>query len=82
MSPEMTNWVLALLGSLVLLLISWIAWLTRRLGELEVNVAQNYVHKTSLDIFDSKTTTVLNHMASQIDEILKALYELKGKTAN
>lgn len=81
MSPEMTNWVLTLLGALVMLQIAWIAWLTRSLGELAINVAQNYVHKTSLDAFDSKTTAVLNHMAMQIDEILKALYELKGKTA-
>ena len=81
MSPEMTNWVLTLLGALVMTQIGWVAWLTRRLGELEVNVAQNYVHKDSLNAFDSKTTAVLNHMAMQIDEILKALYELKGKYA-
>lgn len=78
MDPQIENWVLSLLSALVVLQIAWVAWITRSLAVLSVEMARDYVHKATLDTFDSRTTVVLNHMASQIEAILKALYELKG----
>lgn len=80
MSPEFVNWGLGLCGSLILMQIGWIGWLTRRLAAHEVKVAEDYVHKDAMAIFDNKTSAALQKLESQVEEILKTLYELKGKS--
>lgn len=80
MSQEFTTWALGLGASLILMQLGWISWLTRRLAAHEVKVAEEYVHKDAMAFFDTKTSQALQKLESQVDEILKTLYELKGRS--
>lgn len=80
MSQEFTSWALGLGASLILMQLGWISWLTRRLAAHEVKVAEEYVHKNAMEFFDTKTSETLRQLERQVDEILKTVYELKGRS--
>lgn len=75
MNNSIVNFLLSLDAALILALVGWVGYLTRRISTLEVHVAEQYASKGEIRHVNE---TVVN-IQQTVSEILKVLHELKGR---